>query len=112
MGLFRRLFSVEYRRALTAEAAGDFLAAAKSYALCGERLKVAPGVRSSTEARRIVQGDSSTGGTVVTHVVRRGDSLWRIASRYKTTVDELCSLNSISRNSILHPGTVLTVARN
>ncbi len=78
----------------------------------GERLKVVPGVRSSTEARRIVQGDSSSGGTVVTHVVRRGDSLWRIASRYKTTVDELCSLNSISRNSILHPGTVLTVARN
>lgn len=41
MGLFRRLFSVEYRRALTAEAAGDFLAAAKSYALCGEQAKVA-----------------------------------------------------------------------
>lgn len=77
----------------------------------GERLKVVPGVRSSTEARRIVQGGGSTGGTV-THTVRRGDSLWRIASRYKTTVDKLCSLNSISRHSILHPGTKLTVAKN
>jgi membrane-bound lytic murein transglycosylase D len=77
----------------------------------GERLKVIPGVRSSTEARRIVQRGPSPGGTV-THTVRRGDSLWRIASRYKTTVDKLCSLNSISRNSILHPGTKLTVAKN
>jgi membrane-bound lytic murein transglycosylase D len=78
----------------------------------GERLKVVPGVRSSVEARRIVQGGGSSSGGTVTHIVRRGDSLWRIASRYKTTVDQLCSLNSISRHSILHPGTKLTVAKN
>jgi len=41
MGLFRRLFSIEYRRAVTAEAGGDYITAAKSYALCGERAKVA-----------------------------------------------------------------------
>jgi len=40
MGLLQRLFSSEYRRALTAEASGDFLAAARSYALCGESQKV------------------------------------------------------------------------
>jgi membrane-bound lytic murein transglycosylase D len=76
----------------------------------GERLKVVPGVRSSTEASRIAQGGGTGGGTI-THTVRRGDSLWRIASRYKTTVDKLCSLNSISKHSILRPGTVLTVAK-
>jgi tetratricopeptide (TPR) repeat protein len=41
MGLFRRLFSAEYRRAISAEAAGDYLDAARGYALCGERGKVA-----------------------------------------------------------------------
>ena len=40
MGFFRRLFSPEYRNALAAEAAGDFLDAARSYALCGEGAKV------------------------------------------------------------------------
>ena len=41
MGIFQRLFSPEYRRALAAEAAGDYLTAARSYALCGEPGKVA-----------------------------------------------------------------------
>lgn len=36
MGLLQRLFSPEYRKALAAEAAGDYLAAARAYALCGE----------------------------------------------------------------------------
>jgi pSer/pThr/pTyr-binding forkhead associated (FHA) protein len=40
MGLFQRLFSTEYRKAVAAEAAGDFLAAARCYALCGELSKV------------------------------------------------------------------------
>jgi tetratricopeptide (TPR) repeat protein len=40
MGFFQRLFSTEYRKAVAAEAAGDFLAAARSYALCGELNKV------------------------------------------------------------------------
>lgn len=41
MGFLRRIFSLDYRKALTAEAQGDFLTAAKHYALCGERLRVA-----------------------------------------------------------------------
>jgi len=41
MSFFRRLFSAEYRRAVSAEAAGDFMTAARSYALFGDKLKVA-----------------------------------------------------------------------
>ena len=41
MGILRRFFSVDYRKALAAEAQGDFISAAKHYALCGERQKVA-----------------------------------------------------------------------
>jgi membrane-bound lytic murein transglycosylase D len=75
----------------------------------GERLKVVPGVRSSSEARRIAHGGPPASSGSKTHTVRRGDTLWRIANRYSTTIDNLCSLNRISRNSTLYPGTKLTV---
>jgi LysM repeat protein len=84
----------------------------------GDRLKVVPGVRSSAEAQRIAQAPPGArpssaaagggfGGSV--HTVRRGDTLWAIATRYGTTVDSLCELNRISRQSTLYPGTKLTV---
>ena len=44
-----------------------------------------------------------------THVVRRGDTLSQIASRYGTTVNALTAANNISRRSLIHPGQVLTV---
>lgn len=44
-----------------------------------------------------------------THVVQRGDTLSRIASRYGTTIDALTAANNISRRSLIHPGQVLTV---
>ncbi|MCC6749789.1 MAG: FHA domain-containing protein [Deltaproteobacteria bacterium] len=40
MGFLQRLLSPDYRRALAAEAEGDYLAAARAYALCGEMGKV------------------------------------------------------------------------
>jgi len=40
MGFFRRYFSPVYRQAVAAEAEGDFLSAARNYALCGESHKV------------------------------------------------------------------------
>ncbi len=40
MSLFKRLFSSRYRSAVSAEAAGDFLTAARCYALSGEQDKV------------------------------------------------------------------------
>ena len=36
--------------------------------------------------------------------VRSGDSLWVISRRYKTPVKEICRLNNISENSVLHIG--------
>lgn len=44
-----------------------------------------------------------------THVVRRGDTLSRIAYRYGTSVAALTAANHISRRSLIHPGQVLTV---
>ena len=74
----------------------------------GQRLKVVPGVRSSAEAVRIAGGGgSSSSSGSSTYTVRRGDSLWKIATRHKTTVARLCSLNGISSKAVLRPGTKL-----
>jgi membrane-bound lytic murein transglycosylase D len=43
------------------------------------------------------------------HTVRRGETLARIAGRYKITVDELCAANNITRHETIYPGTKLTV---
>ena len=40
MGIFRRIFSTDFRRAVAAEAEGDYLTAAQAFALCGETEKV------------------------------------------------------------------------
>jgi LysM repeat protein len=54
-------------------------------------------------------GERSRNGSLV-HTVQRGDSLWRIADQYNTTVDRICSLNRISEGTTLYPGTKLTVS--
>jgi LysM repeat protein len=38
------------------------------------------------------------------HYVRSGDSLWRISKRYGVSINRLCALNGISRNTILQIG--------
>ena len=42
--------------------------------------------------------------------VRQGDTLAKIASRNGTTIKQLCKLNGISRNKVLHPGEKLRVS--
>ncbi|HSN33823.1 MAG TPA: hypothetical protein VLU41_14140, partial [Ideonella sp.] len=41
MTFWKRMFSADFRRAVAAEAAGDYAEAARAYALAGERVKVA-----------------------------------------------------------------------
>lgn len=48
----------------------------------------------------------------VVHTVRRGESLTRIATQYRVTVDEICALNDIKPNMTLYPGTRLTIRTN
>jgi len=44
------------------------------------------------------------------HEVRSGDTLYKIASTYGITIDELCRLNNISPRQIIYPGQRLLVA--
>jgi len=38
------------------------------------------------------------------HEVRSGDTLFRIAQQYGTSLEELCRLNNISPNQVIYPG--------
>ena len=80
----------------------------------GQRLTVVPGVRTASAARDAAErpASSGSGGGTTVHTVRRGDSLWRIAARYQTSVAAICSLNNISPRAKIYPGTKLTVPAN
>ena len=56
------------------------------------------------------QGGAS-GGVRHVHIVRRGDSLWRIARRYKTDLSRLRLWNPRLRGNLLRPGQRLVVWR-
>lgn len=43
------------------------------------------------------------------HVVQKGESLYRIAARYGTSVHELYRLNSLTSKSVIHPGQKLLI---
>jgi membrane-bound lytic murein transglycosylase D len=111
------LYAIGRRHGTTAKsiAAASGISVNKTLSI-GERLVVVPGVRSSSEARRIATGGTvqvqSNGSGPRVHTVRRGDTLWQIASLYKTSVNMLCSLNDISQNATLYPGATLTVGYN
>ena len=44
-----------------------------------------------------------------TYTVQPGDTLWRIAMRYHTTVAELAALNHIQNPNLIYPGQVLDI---
>jgi len=45
----------------------------------------------------------------VTHVVQRGENLFRIALRYNTTVEAIASANGIANPALVYVGQVLTI---
>ncbi len=53
----------------------------------------------------------SSNGTTrkVNYTVRNGDSLYLIASRFRTTISNLVRWNSIDKNKVLRPGQKLTI---
>jgi membrane-bound lytic murein transglycosylase D len=79
----------------------------KSTIHAGDRLKI-PGKGGATANGKTPAVASAKTGPKV-HTVRSGDTLWRIADRYQTSVDALCALNHISKHDALMPGTRLTV---
>ena len=54
--------------------------------------------------RLTVAGGATSANSHATHVVRRGDSLIRIASHYGVRLHELLRHNRLSESSVIHPG--------
>ncbi|MEE9218995.1 MAG: LysM peptidoglycan-binding domain-containing protein [Acidobacteriota bacterium] len=53
-----------------------------------------------------------SGESTLLHRVRRGETLWSIARRYRTTVRRLCQWNGIHASQLLMPGTLLSIYTN
>ena len=51
------------------------------------------------------------GGTVATHVVAKGDSLWALSRKYNTSVDSIRQANGLSGDRIVI-GTTLQIPQN
>ncbi|MCA9543056.1 MAG: LysM peptidoglycan-binding domain-containing protein, partial [Myxococcales bacterium] len=64
----------------------------------------APGSRAAAKAYIAKYGTKVLKPVPVYRKVRRGDSLWKIARRYKTSVKKLKSWNRMGRRSLLQPG--------
>lgn len=71
----------------------------------GERLRVTG--KASAKAPKESTGRSGKGGS--SYTVRKGDTLFKIASSHGMSVNELCRLNGISENKILREGQKLKV---
>ena len=67
--------------------------------------KVAKGGKNGSKA-----SSGSGKGSNGWYKVRSGDTLEKIARRNGTTITQLCKLNGISRNKVLHPGDKLRVS--
>ena len=48
----------------------------------------------------------------VTYTVQSGDTLWQIALKYGTTVQEIADINGIENSNLIYPGEVLRILEN
>jgi membrane-bound lytic murein transglycosylase D len=70
----------------------------------GQKIHVSPLSDSSSKRTKPASGEKS-------YTVRPGDSLWEIAQRFDTTVEELRGLNRIGQKSVLVAGSKIRIAR-
>lgn len=61
------------------------------------------------QIRVIVSGNTNNQSNTFYYRVRRGDSLWRIARRYRTTVSNLVRLNNIQNPNLIYIGQILRI---
>lgn len=69
-------------------------------------LRYTAGESATTSTAR---ADTTTAATGTTYTVVSGDSLWKIAKKYGTTVSALAALNGITNTALIHVGQVLNI---
>ena len=95
---------------------GDYLSnIAKAFGTTAEKIASANNLRSkhtiSVGQKLVVPGYTGSSANVqsFSHNVRKGETLSKIAKKYRTTVNKLCSLNKISPRTILTIGQKLKI---
>jgi len=68
----------------------------------GQQLKIGSGSRS-------VAGSSAAGNSQVSYQVKRGDSLYEIARRFRVEVNDILAWNDLGQRQVIHPGQNLTL---
>lgn len=77
----------------------------------GKQSVIKPGMRLRIPKSASAGSQSSQSLRPVVHVVRRGDTLSSIASRYKTSIEALCRDNRLVPTAEIHPGDTLSISR-
>jgi membrane-bound lytic murein transglycosylase D len=81
-----------------------------NYLKVGWNLRIPTSARASSPSEKPALQTAKTEQNISTYVVKRGDSLWKIASRHGTTVHAIQSINGLN-GSRLRVGQVLKVPR-
>ena len=91
---------------------GDSLySIAKKFNVNVDNLKSANNLQNnliSVGQKLVIPGFTSSTGSNITYVVQKGDSLYTIASKYNTTVNEIKAINNLSSN-LLNIGDTLKI---
>lgn len=73
------------------------------------RLKPGELKKKTASAKSTKESSKNKNSKTRYYTVKKGDSIYAIASKYGMTTDELCKLNKIDVKTILHPGQRLLV---
>ena len=74
----------------------------------GQKLSLWVGTKIDVDNKTPVGSGASA---VITYRVKQGDTLYRIASDFRTTVKDICQWNSLSPRDTIYPGDELTIYR-
>jgi len=74
----------------------------------GQKLLLWAGTRVNTASSF---SGSSSASAVINYKVKQGDTLYRIASIFKTTIKNICQWNELSPRDTIYPGDELTIYR-
>ena len=66
----------------------------------------------TSQVPQIENPEPITNTQTISYTVQRGDTLFAIARRYGTTVDEIVNINSIANPNLIYPGEVLRIPTN